>query len=101
MSHSVGYATRQLSGCATIRKRHLQMPSCSGIPCHTLGMGQSHQRGHCTGCPAPSQKSLDHCPCFPVVATLQVCSIMIFNLCFKFFSVLMAHHHLTADSLSL
>ena len=43
MSHSVSYATRQLSGCATIRKKHLQMPSCSGIPRHTPGMGQSHQ----------------------------------------------------------
>ena len=43
MSHSVGYATRQLSGYATIRKRHLPIPSCSGIPRHTPGMGQSHQ----------------------------------------------------------
>ena len=43
MSHSVGYATRQLSGCATIRKKHLQMPSCSSIPRHTLDIGQSHQ----------------------------------------------------------
>ena len=43
MSHSVGYATRQLSGCATIRKKYFQMLSCSGIPCHTPGMGQSHQ----------------------------------------------------------
>ena len=29
MSHSVGYATRQLSGCATIRKKHLQ---CCLVP---------------------------------------------------------------------
>ena len=43
MSHSVGYATRQLSGCATIPKKHLQMLSCSGIPRHIPGMSQSHQ----------------------------------------------------------
>ena len=68
MSHSVGYATRQLSGCATFCKKRLQMPSCSGIPRHTPSMGQSHQWGHCTGCSARSQKGLDHCPCFPMVA---------------------------------
>ena len=33
MSYSVGYATRQLSGYATIRKWHLQIPSYFGIPC--------------------------------------------------------------------
>ena len=43
MSHSVGYATRQLSGYAIIRKKHFQMPSCSDIPRHTPGMGQSNQ----------------------------------------------------------
>ena len=39
MSYSVGYATRQLSDCPTIRKKHLQMLSCSNIPRHTPGMG--------------------------------------------------------------
>ena len=43
VSHCVGYATCQLSGCAIIRKRHLQILSCFGIPCHIPGMGQSHQ----------------------------------------------------------
>ena len=43
MSHSVDYATHQLSGCATIRKKHLQMLSCFDIPRPTPGMGQSHQ----------------------------------------------------------
>ena len=42
MSHSVSYATRQLNDCATIYKKDLQMPSCYGIPRHTLGMGQNH-----------------------------------------------------------
>ena len=42
MSHNVDYATRQLNGYATICKKHLQMPSCSGIPRHTPGMGQSY-----------------------------------------------------------
>ena len=42
MSHSVGYITRQLSGYATFHKKHLQILSCSGIPPHTPGMGQSY-----------------------------------------------------------
>ena len=43
MSHSMGYATCQLSGYATIRKKHLRMSPCSGIPYHIPGMGQSYQ----------------------------------------------------------